>query len=473
MILILGAFIVTGCVPTRYSWSPDGKWMTVLSDDGLRLADGDGNLLSPAIGGVDCATWFPDSKRVLVSRQIDVKTWDEMSKYLTPEQTQDAIEAARHARDAALAYDWNAADPNDLQKFADAMNAQYAKDEHFQRVMKELGGAVALYVRDHRDAALQQKIPPQTWKVLGGLSQSVQSIEVYAVDATGATPGPRLMTSLKSIHELRVSPTGAAAIVVTDSEQAHASDLWVVPTDGTAPAVKFSDQAAWYPDWSSDGQEVLLVRAATPAAGDASRLGSVTRMRAIGEDGKVMNKPGEAQDLVGLVFDELCRVRSAKDGRILFDSAEVTLPTTANDMPQRPQLFSLTPGSSPMVSRLLPKQAFEQVGGAAQYFEVSPDGTHVSIPDNTGKVTVVDLRTGHVTVVQDKPVLSDERKPTLMTVPQWRSPDELTMISPGENGHPSVTLWSMSKNAGRTLSANWPAGMIEKKSASTQPATER
>jgi hypothetical protein len=472
MILILAAFIVAGCVPRRYSWSPDGKWMTVLSDDGLRLADADGNLLPPAIAGVNCATWFPDSRRLLVSRQIDVKTWDGVSQYLSPGQTRDAIEAAQHVRDAAMAYGWNAADPNDLEKFTDGMNAQYAKDEDFQRVMKELGGTVVLYVRDHPDAALRQKIPPQTWKVLEGVSQSVQCIEVYTVDATGTTLGARLMTSLKGIHELRVSPTGAAAIVVTESEQAHAAGLWVVPTDGTAPAVKFSDQAAWYPDWSSDGQDVVLVRAATPAAGDASRLGSLTRMRAIGDDGKVMDKPGDSEDLVGLVFDELCRVRSTKDGRILFDSAEVTLPTTANDMPQRPQLFSLTPGTTPMVSRLLPRQAFEQAGGAAQYFEVSPDGTHVSIPDDTGKVTVVDLRTGQVTVVQGKPVLSDDQKPTLMTVPQWRSPDELTLISPGENGHPSVMLWSMSKNAGRTLSANWPAGMIEKKSATTQPATE-
>src|SRR5271154_5153097 len=110
--------------------------MTAISDDGLHLSDADGNLVATTIPGVNAAAWFPDSKRLLVSREIDAKTWDEAAKYLDPEQTQAAIYAAGKLRDAAMAYNWNAADPDDLDNFGKAMNAQYAGDEQFQHAMK-------------------------------------------------------------------------------------------------------------------------------------------------------------------------------------------------------------------------------------------------------------------------------------------------------------------------------------------------
>jgi hypothetical protein len=471
MVWIAAALVLSGCVATRYVWSPDGKWMTVIGEDGLQLADADGHLFTKAIPDVTVAAWFADSKRLLVDRQISVKLWSEMTKYLTPQQTQDAIEAGQFVHAAAMAYKWNSADPKDMENFLDSVRAQCADRQPLGRNIDEMGGEILLYLRDHFDAELKQKLPPQEWADLQQGGATVQSVDAYNVDANGLTPAQHLMYSLRGIRELRLSPTSAAAIVVTESEHKNACDLWVASTEGSTPAVKLSDLSSWYPDWSPDGRDVIFMRAAQPDGGDAG-LGSLSRVRVTGDDGKLLTKPGDAEDMVGLLFHELGRVRCAKDGPIIFATVELHLPTTTNDMPQRPQLFSFTPGVTPMVTRVLPKLAFDSIGDGAHYFELSPDGTHASIPDSSGTVSIVDLHTGAVDQIQPKPVLS-QGKTKLITVPEWRSNDELTLMSPGDDGHPVVTLWSITKKTGTPLSAHWPAGMTEDDSSSViEPTTK-
>ena len=477
----LAAVIVAGCVPTRYSWSPDGKWMTVIYGDddrngGLQLCDVDGNLTRENIPGVQVATWFPDSKRLLVSRMIDVRTWNELTRWLSREQASSIAATGQHVEDALMSYDWNAPGANDWDKFQASMSARDDQSGMDAIVLKQYGLAVGVYVHDHADAALRQKIPVERWNELAQLSEPVHTVEIYPADPFRYTrldntvTTPRLMTTLKDVRALRVSPTGAAAIITTESDQEHASSLWIVSSGADPKPVLLSNQAAWYPDWSPDGRDVIFIRAAQPAVGDAARLGSVCRVRVIGDDGAVLQKLGEPEDLAGLVYDELSRVRCLKDGKILFASAEVNLPATAKDMPQRPQLFSLDPGKTGSAVRLFSKQASEQVGNSAQYFELSPDEQYVSIPDQTGTVSVVDLRTGGVTNVQDKPVTSKDHKDgQLLTVPQWRSNDELTVIAPGERGRAKVELWSMSKNVGRTLSEGWPMDEPLAGQPTTQP----
>jgi hypothetical protein len=467
------AVILAGCVPTLYTWSPDGRWMTVLSSSGLRLSDPDGNLSSTTIPGVNNAAWFPDSKQLLVARQIDVKTWVELTKYLNTDQTQQITDAAVHLRQSLMAYDWTAPNANDWNKFTQSLDDQDDAPRYAQS-MKNFEIAIAMYVRDHADVTLQQKVPAERWKELVELSQPVQSIEVYGVDPLKQTPAAQLMTTLHGIRCLRVSPTGAAAIVVTDTAVDHACDLWVVAADGKQLPVKISDSSASAPDWSPDGRSVVFIQSATqPVAGDAAQLGSLSRVTIMGDDGELLPKPAVTDDLVGLVYNEWSRVRCLQDGRIFFASAQITLPATAADMPDKPQLFSLAPGSMAAVTRLFPKEVDKLVGDSPQFFEVSPDGRHVAIPDQTGKVFVVDLQSGDVITAQGQPVPSTDsnHQPSLLTVPQWRSDDELTFMAPGENSHPNVVLWSISKNDSKSLSAAWPPGTIEDNST-TQPATK-
>ena len=81
--------------------------MTVITADddmhhgGLQLCDADGKLTQENIPGVEVATWFPDSKRLLVSRMVNVKTWDELTRWLTPEEASSVAATGQHVREDA------------------------------------------------------------------------------------------------------------------------------------------------------------------------------------------------------------------------------------------------------------------------------------------------------------------------------------------------------------------------------------
>jgi hypothetical protein len=331
-------------------------------------------------------------------------------------------------------------------------------------------------VRDHADAALRQKVPTERWDEMQELAQTIDSLEIYSVDPFTSTPVKQITAFREGVNDLRVSPTGAGAIVTTgdtDSNEKHACSLWVFSLGSDGWNTVLSDRAAWYSDWSPDGRDVISIRSAQATVEDTGNLGSVTRQRVIDDEGKFIKTPSAPQDLAGVVYNELSRVRCLKDGRIVFASLAVSLPAAAKDMPDQPELFCLTPGQTPMVSRLMPKQTYDAIGDLAYAFEISPDGQHISIPDRSGTVSIVDLRTGDATAVQNKPVPGADanHNPTLFSVPQWRSNDELTLVAPGQNGHPSVVLWSLSKNAGKTLSDTWPAGTTDADPSTTQPTT--
>jgi hypothetical protein len=469
LVCAITVFIIAGCVPTRYSWSPDGKWMTVISDDGLRIAGADGNLLPSNIAGVQVAAWFPDSKRVIVSREVDVASWNELTKYLSPQQTVAISQAGDIARHAAMDYDWNK--PVD-DKWEDLLNLLIQNEtaaNHDVSIYHDWPAAIGVYLRDHNSDALRKKVPAEQWKELGQFNQSVFFIEICEVDPSGPKLGARLMTSLKVVRDLRVSPTGLAATVVTEGNQDHCCNLSVVAANANGKSLLLSDRAAWYPDWSPDGKQVIFAQARAGLGKDGS-LGTLARTAPIIDDaGKLADKAVAPEDLAGILYSEFTRVRSLADGQIIFASVELTLPATSSDLPQHLQLFSISPGKQATVTRLLTRQALEQIGDDAQYFELSPGGNFASIPDSSGRVTLVDLRTGGVSGVQDKEMKSSKDQAALLTVPQWRNSDELTFAAPGEGNHRDVTLWSISKNSGTQLSANWPANFIDLR-PTTQPA---
>jgi hypothetical protein len=450
----VAAIVVAGCVPELYTWSPDGKWVTVISDkQGLRVADSTGKLLPQAVPDANSAAWFADSQRLLVSRNITVASWDEYSKYLTPQQLSAVTDGAQRAMTAILAYDWSVAAGNSWDKFKTAFIGEESKAGRDTKVYTDFAGGIGLNLRDQGGAALQNKLPPERWDELTKGTVTMGIVEVCTLDADGPVEGERCFVSPeKGLLSLRIAPGGAAAVVVVPGEK-DVSSLWLIQTAAGRPTTLLSDAAAMFPDWSADGRDVCFIR----KSGGARPFGTLSRVHVIGDDGRVLDNLADPEDLAGLLFDQMCRVRCLKDGRIVFVNAEVTLPATPNDYPQSPELFSVAPGQEATVSRVLPRSTVNQMGDASEFFEISPDGSKASIPFADGRVTVVDLATGAVSNVQPQTISSASQSHfSLPSVPTWRSNDELTFVAPSANGTLNVVLWSISKNAGRVLSEDWP-----------------
>ena len=56
---LIVALVISGCVPEKYQWSPDGRWMTVLCDQGLYLANANGGLQLSGLLRQPCYSRYP------------------------------------------------------------------------------------------------------------------------------------------------------------------------------------------------------------------------------------------------------------------------------------------------------------------------------------------------------------------------------------------------------------------------------
>ena len=475
--------IIVGCIPKRYEWSPNGLWITVLSQDGLRIADAKGNLSPAILPGVTIATWFPDSSRLLVSVPEDVASWDDLKAVLTSDQITSIADAIDRVHDFASTYDWKTSGDVDWFNFLSRVGNEekLARGADAARVFDQWGGAIGLYVRDHDDPALKSKMPAKRWQELSQVHQHIALVESVAFDGQKfdiqqqtAVPNQQNPT------ELRISPTGRQALVVFAGDNS-VCDLWEISLDGQQSPIKLSDSAAWYPDFSPDGRDVYFVRAVgAQTNNNDSRLGSLSRLRVLDDKGMMKPHPDNPDDLVGVLYSGLERVRCLKDGRVIFSSVDVSLPATGGDLPSKPQLYALTP-NQPTVTRLLTRKAFESVGGGAWWFELSPDSSHVAIGSETGTIAVVDLTDGSVSQAQSQPMpgYTDSTGSTV-TVPSWRNNQQLTFAAPGaDNEHWSVQLWTMTQQPGASnqvagksinLSATWPPELLT--DIRPQPATK-
>jgi hypothetical protein len=104
-----------------------------------------------------------------------------------------------------------------------------------------------------------------------------------------------------------------------------------------------------------------------------------------------------------------------------------------------PVLFSIHPGKQSTVSRVVTHMSEPDLGDAPSFFELSPDTTHLSVPFKDGRVSILDLATGKVDLVQPLAIGDSQSGDQLTSVPTWRPTapgGELTFIQPQEKNGP-------------------------------------
>ncbi|HZZ29701.1 MAG TPA: hypothetical protein VFE46_17020 [Pirellulales bacterium] len=470
---LLAAILVDGCVAQRVVWSPDGTQAAILGDDGLHLCDVSGKLSSLLVPDVKCVAWLPDSKRVMVSTQREFKTWAEASQAF-PEEAAAASKNVDtvHAELLAASHGWSI----------------FIDDAKKQLALTNMQLTMALMnLRDSTKstATLTAKLDHEGQKAFAELAIVEDAIQIYAVSHAGATAEALLYrrpNAGNGVQSLRVSPTGDA-VLISSSEQGPSENeqeplkLLLVPTDGSGKSCEVG-RGAEYPDWSPDGKYVIYI---TPADWKENQMqimvGILVRQQVADESGHFIDAehlPGR-EDLAGFLYNQLQRVRVAKDGRIFFDAVEISLPAAAKDFDLQPTVFCFDPGKQSTLTRVVPRSAMQTLGNAAQYFELSPDARYLSIPFDDGRVSILDIATGEAQVVQAVAEPDSQNSIKLASVPLWRTATELAFVRPISNskGHEVVRYCVPDKKA-TVISADWPASVGDwvaaKEPMTTSPA---
>jgi hypothetical protein len=444
-LLLVGVFLIAGCIPERVVWSPDGTRALVIGDDGLHVCDADGKLSPQLLASVRRAAWLPDGRRAVVVRAVTYATWAEIEKAWPDLVVAPAVADRIRAALIASKGSW------------DGFEASVYK-QRGQSLTEDQVTLALIYLRD-MDKALPAQIG-DAWQLLAALSYSPEVTQVYEIGAGALNAGPVLLHGPHgATTELRVAPGGkfvammltaysgkseaskASFVVVSKAEPRKDDDVLVLPGGGNA-----------FVDWTPDGRSVVYMRPFGPTA-NAVDIATLRRQPVTGEDGALVAsdaKLAAAEDLAGLVFNVQSRVRVAADGRIFFSAMPVTLPASPTDLPTKATLFMVHPGRQATVQRVVPRSAEDAVGDAVQYFELSPDGQRVALPSDDGRVAVLTIGSGEVLQVQPTAFQGDNR---LVSLPTWRSGTELTFVRPAAAGGREVVRYDVA-------GANQPAVVL-------------
>ncbi len=281
------------------------------------------------------------------------------------------------------------------------------------------------------------------------------AIAIAPVTADGLGEPTQLAATEEAVMSLRIAPDGGAVLYTVgrdagddDNDVIHGT--WVVSTTGGDSRL-LNDRTSAYPDWTADSKHAVYFR---QVEGN-TMVGELLRQKVRDDAGRIA-VDDDTDTLAGLVFATFGRVRCLKDGRVLFNSIEITLPVTENDVPQQQQLFVLDPARRATLARLIPRGTLGEMPNNVSYYTVSPDEKRLAVLGDEGRVLVFDIAVGDAHPVQTGDF--DDN----YTMPAWRNPNELTVLAPNPDGklgpHAREVLHLKldDRDKPTVLSADWP-----------------
>lgn len=438
-------------------WSPNGQRAALIARDGLYLVAADGTL-SPLIApDVYDAAWLGDSQRLLIARRREVNDFSAIAAAVGPERTHEIVVKAEAI--------WEVMAPN----------AQITFDERLETLAEntlvDLNAAV-LYLRDTHGDDFWRRLEESAANEAGEITVELNGLVLARVAGDRLEPGATLYEDLHRILGIRPSPGDHAVALVTAAPELlseTASDwregdlrLLLVPVDRSASAALVASQTSSSPDWTPHERSLLYLESSSDE--QEGRFGWLVEQNVLDANNRVKPVDGEhlVPALAKLMFNDASRLRCLPDGRVLFNAAEVHLPTS--DFSARDQLFVLdrlrTGAPILPLTPLVPRTTLERLPASLSSFEVSPDSTKVLLAGEN-EVLVLTLANGNIERFPQGVTGFDNPQ---LPLPVWRGPGEFTYIKKVASRNELVLRRG---NTEIVLSWNWPDRMLQRPSAET------
>lgn len=429
------ALLFSGCLEKRISWSPDGTRAAVIGSEGLRLCDAKGTLTGVLAPDVYSASWLGDSRRLVLARHRVLRQWSEIAPLLGTEREKVEARAGELFREHTSA-------GNTVR-----VNLNLKGGDDLPRIA----------LRDLYADPLKARLAPEAWKELVDGFCVASELVLAQLEGDRLVIGPVLHLGLKDVVDVRPSPDNRAAAVTFEAGGAEQGFLLAVVTlAGPARTAIVALNTSAYPDWQDDGRTLVYFES---QAGESSKedlcFGALTQRTVLDATGRI-DISSDKRAMAGVVFSAFARVRCLRDGRILFNAAEFSLPMSIEDFSgeQQEQLFAVDLKRPATLIRLIPRKSEDKLPQTLAYFEVSPDEQQVLFGGTKGEVCLLTLATGDVSVVQG----ADQK--VYQGLPVWRKAGEYSYVkrSKANNGaEPArpVEIVLQSGDEESVLSSSW------------------
>ena len=480
----------------RAIWSADGGHLLLADKSGVTLCDATGRSVAQMTVEKDSelrfATWYPrDGRRFVTILGRSAKTWNEVRPALSEQEENQLIKLAPTLRAEILAHKGS----------FDGWKPTLAKSLTDEELM-----CLWAYLREQPNADLKTKLGDK-WSTFADLPVSLSVGQIMHLQGDRIEPDGTAFVSVympvpgsvqispderfvawvgfnaASIRLPGTTPPASSKPDASDGKQEAKDtpsvlDLRVAEMKGNGRPLSVDRTASFYPTWYDEGRSLVYGSAGGFPLQNKAQLGTIRRypVRA-SEAGKPDHlQLGTPVDLAGILFTPGMYAVSLPDGRILFNSASVQLPSGPNDAVTAISLFSIEPDRSATVAPMVTANALRQMGAEAfgGFVGISPDGTRTIVTSSAGEVTVYEFATGVVQVI-----LPGKNGGKLPLIPMWRNAEELSLVVPaghewGSARRAELVLYSVKTKTARCISQSWPDNLLPalaaKDSVTTQPA---
>ncbi len=430
--LTAAAVLFSGCWEQRFVWAPNGARATVLARDGLRLCTAEGQLTAPLLSDVYEAAWFSDSTRLVLSRERTGNEWSQVARLLGPQR------AARIEAKAAA-------------KWAEIEKAPPAK---FERLDAEDDRLVRFYLWKHRGDWLRKRYGAEADD---SAEFGTHELFLARVDAETLMLGSLLHEGVEPFKHIRVAPTDRAVAYVTT----HSADLYVNLPQAIAPRLVTASMAGGCA-WTADGRSLVYAYCGgANGRNNDAELGVIVRREVLDEKGNVAIAK-EGTEIAGLIYSSSTRIWCLRDGRMLFNAAEMEFPVGIRDVNSpRESLFMIDPTPQAPLVRVAPRGIEREMPAKILSYHLSPDEKNMLVTGKEGEVCILALASGQLEKVQRAGDYN------LKAAAVWRSASEITFAkrTPLENNkRPARTAEIVLRSLGgdeTVLSSKWTTDTLK------------
>ena len=506
------AAFLAGCIPEdSLQWSADGSIGIYSKDGALFLVDGKTGSLTQIAPKETTTNWpaiSPDGSYFAYGKIVKVADFNEALSCLPPGQVKVIKAHAEILKQRILIESikdnklQNLSDTISIGLFsfpADAPNKVIRLDESVSRGLSIIGakksfnkqhtGWVNHYLIENIDKQLAEKVDPESIKEVKGKDLTYFQL----VLAPTADPNNKkiLATSYQQIWRIRFSPDAKLIAYVADRIEGDTFeagfDLYIASLSENIQAALVEQAVAIGYDFRPDCRAIAYIKPQDENFDkDDFELGSLVERTIVDPNGKLLASPvhfddstflathtctGPARELAGVCYYSWMYISYARDNRIFFTSAKMSLPSSKLDS-EKASIFCCDTLTG-AVSEILPKVALDFTEGNCYLFTLSQDSQKILLPGNKNTLGIYalggDLDLSKILIDKNES-FGDDAPPKLVS--QWKGRDEISCLI-SERSHfltndpntphsrKEIVTLGADGNLKQILSKNWPDELLD------------
>jgi hypothetical protein len=480
---------ILGCFPEdSLQWSATGSTGIYSKKGALFIVDGNTGSLTQIAHKETTARWpaiSPDGSLIAFGRVVKVDRFNDALKLLPPTQAK-LIDAhaeilkqkilAEGIKDSKFPFIGKPITTDTGQK--DSFN-----DQHIAWVQR--------YLVERADAQLARKIGSEL--IDKTKSENLTYCQLVCAPTADANNRKILATSEQRLWRIRFSPDsrliGYGADRINGDALDVGYDLYVFSLAENIPPVFIAPAVAVGYDFKSDSRAIAYIKPEDESFDlQKPTLGSLAERTIIDLNGRLLASPagfdsnnspaiyvctGAATELAGVLYHPSMHVSYARENRIFFASAKMSLPCSKLDSEKQTIFcFDLLTNS---VSEMMPQVIPEVWQGNLYLFALSGDSRRTLLPGNRNTLYLYtlgpDLKSSRV-LIDVNEGFGEGENPPLSLVAQWKGPDQVSCLV-SEKSHyltndpntparrKEIVILDTNGNLKQILSKDWPDELLD------------